>query len=86
MQQTSLIKTTPQSLQKIGTALAITEKLLQEDNPLGLPDLIPYRKGDKWGFCNRKKEIVIECVYDEVGLFKEGLARVEKNKNHNLIL
>lgn len=42
MQQTTLIKTTPQSLQKISTALAITEKLLQEDNPLGLPDLIPY--------------------------------------------
>lgn len=67
MEQNALIKYIPQSLQKLGSTLAITEKLLQDDNPLGLPDLIPYRKGDKWGFCNRKKEIVIECVYDEIG-------------------
>ena len=44
-----------------------------------LPDLIPYRKGDKWGFCNQKKEIIIQCKYDSVFLFKEGMAKVKLN-------
>ena len=26
--------------------------------------LIPYRKKDKWGFCDRNKKIVIQPVYD----------------------
>lgn len=76
MEHNDLIKTSSYSLKKLGSALAITEKLLQDYNPLGLPDLIPYRKGNKWGFCNRKKEIVIACVYDKVGQFSEGLAAI----------
>ena len=74
--QNALVKTTPQSLQKLSRALAITEKLLEDDNPLGLPELIPYRKGDKWGFCNRKKEIVIACEYDWVKMFDNCIAIV----------
>jgi len=45
--ENAIIKTTPQSLQKLSKALLITEKLLEDNNPLGLPELIPYRKGDK---------------------------------------
>lgn len=45
------------------------------DNPL--PELIPYRKGNKWGFCTSNKEIVIECKYDSIGRFSEGLAKVK---------
>lgn len=82
--QNALIKTTPQSLQKLNKALAITEKLLEDDNPLGLPELIPYRKGNKWGFCNRKKEIVIACEYDSVELFAEGLAIVGRKQKYIL--
>lgn len=43
------------------------------------PALIPYRKGDKWGFCDRNKNIIIECKYDEVDFFSEGLAAVKIN-------
>lgn len=50
-----------------------------------LPDLIPYRKGDKWGFCDRNKKIVIECVYDEVEPFSEGLAGVKYNNKWGFI-
>jgi len=46
-----------------------------------LPDLIPYRKGDKWGFCDRNKKIVIEPVYDDVYPFYEGLALVFDGKD-----
>ena len=38
--------------------------------------LIPYRKGDKWGFCGKHKNIVIECKYDFVSPFIEGVANV----------
>jgi Ca2+/Na+ antiporter len=33
---------------------------------LNLPELIPYRKGDKWGYCDRNKNIVIPAVYNYV--------------------
>ncbi len=47
--------------------------------------LIPYRKKDKWGFCNSKKEILIDCVYDEVYQFTDERARVCQNKLWGLI-
>jgi len=42
-------------------------------------ELIPYRKGDKWGFCDRNKKIVIPIKYDLVWPFSEGLAAVKLN-------
>ena len=38
--------------------------------------LIPFRKEDKRGFCNTKKQIVIEPQYDFVEPFSDGLAVV----------
>ena len=32
--------------------------------------LIPYRKGNKWGYCNENKKIIVHCRYDSVSLFK----------------
>lgn len=43
--------------------------------------LAPVRLGNKWGFMNRKQELVIPTKYDNVGPFKNGLAEVQiKNK------
>ncbi len=39
-------------------------------------DLIPYRKGDKWGFATEDKKIVVKPKYDDVWFFKGNLARV----------
>jgi len=47
--------------------------------------LIPYRKGDKWGFCDSNKKIVIELKYDETSPFSEGLASVELNGAYGYI-
>ena len=54
-------------------------------------ELIPYRKGDKWGFCTPDKKIVITPKYDGAGGFIEGLAWVlvaqlplNSNKAHYL--
>ena len=57
----------------------------QDTDTDGLPDLIPYRKGDKWGFCDKDKNIVIECKYDRVELFSEGLATVSINGKWGVI-
>ena len=47
--------------------------------------LIPYRKKDKWGFCTPDKKIVIPCIYDFNGTFREGLAKVKRNGKLGLI-
>ena len=42
-------------------------------------ELIPYRKGDKWGFCTPDKKMVVQPKYDEAWRFSEGLAWVKLN-------
>ncbi len=42
-------------------------------------ELIPYRKGDRWGFCTPDKKVVVPPKYDYAGYFREGLARVKLN-------
>jgi len=39
--------------------------------------LIPYRKGDKWGFCDRARKMVVPAIYDDVGPFSEGISPVK---------
>lgn len=50
-----------------------------------LPELIPYRRKDKWGFCDRNKNLVIGCIYDYVTRFYYGLAIVRKSRNYYFI-
>jgi len=47
--------------------------------------LIPYRKGEKWGFSDYKKSIIIECIYDEVKTFKNDYAAVKLDANWGYI-
>lgn len=50
------------------------------------PDLIPYRKGEKWGFADKNKKIIIPCEYDNVQPFNaHNLAIVEKNNKYYLM-
>lgn len=58
-----------------------------------LPDLIPFRSGKKWGYCDREKKIVIEPKYDEVRLFAGDKAAVRSgiywgyiNKSGNVVI
>lgn len=44
-----------------------------------LPELIPFRKGNKWGFCDRHKKIIITPNYSRVQFYSEGLAAVMLN-------
>lgn len=40
------------------------------------PELIPYRKGDKWGYCDTNRVIKIPVVYEEAYPFIQGKALV----------
>lgn len=42
-----------------------------------LPNLIPYREGDRWGFCDSNKKVLIKPQWEKVQRFSNGLAAVE---------
>ncbi len=44
-----------------------------------LPYLIPYRKGNLWGYCDSTKKIIIEPIYHETNLFSEDVAQILLN-------
>ena len=74
MEDNKLIKYESGQLAKVSNAIAVTNKIL--DLAKAEPLLIPYRKGNKWGFCREDKTIVIDCVYDEAEPFIENEAKV----------
>lgn len=47
--------------------------------------LVPFRQGDKWGFSNYAKEIIIPCIYESVEIFSEGFAAIRKNSKYGYI-
>jgi len=47
--------------------------------------LIPYYKNHKYGYCNLKKEIIIEPQFDGCGFFNDGLAWVQKGDKFGYI-
>ena len=79
---TSLIKRDSEALVRVSKSLEITSKLLDvKDDTF----LIPYRKGKKWGFCDRNKRIVIPCIYENLDFFSEDLAIVGLNGKFGVI-
>lgn len=71
--ENKIIKTSSGNSTKVSNLISLTNKIINENI------LIPYRKGDKWGFCTADKNIVIDCVFDRTYIFTEGIARVKKN-------
>ncbi len=47
--------------------------------------LIPYRLGNKWGFANAEKKIIIKPVYDDAEWFSQGFAVVKKGNRFGYI-
>lgn len=47
--------------------------------------LIPYRKGDKWGYCTPDRKIVIGCKYDNAMRFDTDVAIVKLDGKWELI-
>jgi hypothetical protein len=65
-------------MRNLKKVFAITFLFILLGTTLGIcqPELIPYRKGNEWGFCDRNKKIVIPIKYDGAGSFSKGLAPV----------
>lgn len=81
MENNELIKHETGLIKRVGNAISVTNKLLA----LAKPQLIPYRKKDRWGFCTPDKNIVIDCIYDSVETFSQGTARVKKDGKYAFI-
>ena len=47
--------------------------------------LIPYRKGDLWGYANADRKIVITPQYNDANIFSEGFASVKKGTRYGYI-
>ena len=71
------------ALVKANAAIQVANKLLSINKTL--PLLIPYRKGDKWGYCDKKKGIIIDCMYDGASPFFNGRACVKINDKVGVI-
>ena len=54
-------------------------KELKDETKETMVFLIPCRKGYKWGFCDRNKNLIIKPIYDDAYPFFEGLATVWLN-------
>jgi len=77
----SLIKTNT-TLVKANASIQVANKLLTVGN--NLPDLIPYRKGTKWGYCDNIRKIVIDCTYEDADIYRENWVRPYEGLTLNL--
>ena len=69
---------------RCGVALAVADDPSAGKNQeVAAP--IPYRKGDKWGYCDRGSKVLISAVYDWGGSFAEGLALVRLDGKYGFI-
>lgn len=59
-------------MEKTNNDLTIELKVKTSNNNL----LIPFRKGEKWGFSDCNKNIKIPCIYESVETFYEGFVEV----------
>lgn len=81
MENSGLIKYNSGLLKTVSNSISVTNKLLANIPP----QLIPYRKGDKWGYCTSDKNLVIACNYQRTNLFANGLSNVKVNNKWGFI-
>lgn len=61
--------------------IAIGPSIAQQPNM----SLIPYRKGNAWGYASPDRKIVINAEYEDAGFFYAGYAAVKKNGMYGYI-
>ncbi len=76
MEGNELIKYEGSLIKRVGNAITITNKMVS----LTEPQLIPYRKKDKWGYCTADKRVMIDCIYFYAERFRNGQAQVRRNE------
>ena len=78
-----------------GKALVETslESYYIDDNGIRLPDeaikihkgWVKFRFGNQWGIMDEKKNVIVECVYDEIGSFRRRLIGIRNGSFQKLI-
>lgn len=46
-----------------------------------LPDLIPYRQGNLWGYANSTKQIIVPCIYEKALPLANGFAEAYRDSS-----
>ena len=47
-----------------------------------IPELIPYRTKGEWGYCDKYKNVIIDCIYSLANPYEDGVAEVRlKNRS-----
>ena len=59
-----------------------TEEKIKE---FKIANIMPYFKDGKWGYSNKKGEVVIPCQYESCGFFSDGMAWVGKDMKFGYI-
>ena len=54
-----------------------SEKFVSQDYTN--PDLIPFRLNEKWGFCDKNRNIKIPLIFDDARPYSEGIAAIRVN-------
>src|ERR1039457_2523911 len=49
------------------------------------PQYIPFHKGDKWGYCDSGKNIIIQPRYESLDLYNHGHSRILINNRWGFI-
>lgn len=52
---------------------------------LEIPKIIPYRKGNLFGYCNQEGRVIIECEYDNVTWYNNDIAFVKREGKYAVI-
>ena len=52
---------------------------------LQIPKIIPYRKGNLFGYCNQEGRVIIECEYDNVTWYNNDIAFVKREGKYAVI-
>ncbi len=81
MENNKLIPYQAGLIKSVANAISVTNKLIA----IAEPQLIPYRKKDKWGFCKPDKKIVIDCVFTQTEPFNNDYANIQSGSKWGLI-
>ncbi|MCK4667342.1 WG repeat-containing protein [Candidatus Dependentiae bacterium] len=73
------------SIENLEKVIILFKDWVENHSEIKYRDLFPYNKGDKWGFCDREKNIIIECKYDGIYPFEKDYAPVKLNNKWGVI-
>ena len=60
----------------LGVSILLSSCIFQKSTEIDI-SLIPVKSGEKWGYINKKGVYVINPQFDNVGFFRDGIAKVE---------